>query len=141
MLAALPGRKQAAHVGRIGGQASSSIQPSLRLVRHCKPPPSVPPGPCPQRLACVQHTVEQCWSHSFRGRINGVEFDFQGYKAHWEALQASGGFSSNLMALGICPWAVVLHRGDSIAQVGIAARRPACTHPPPPTALTLRRTR
>ncbi|KAI7842561.1 hypothetical protein COHA_003798 [Chlorella ohadii] len=39
------------------------------------------------RLACVQHTVEQRWSHSFRGRINGVEFDFHGFKAHWEALQ------------------------------------------------------
>lgn len=41
----------------------------------------------PQRLACVPHTIEQRWSQKFQGRINGVDFDFKSYKAHWEALQ------------------------------------------------------
>lgn len=87
----------------------------------------MPPGPCPQRLACVQHTVEQCWSHSFRGRINGVEFDFQGYKAHWEALQASVGSNLNLRALGRCSWAVVLHSSDCTVLAKQPCARPAPT--------------
>lgn len=101
---------QVAQVGELNAAAEHCTH--LRATRYLHPPPA-----CLQCLPRVQHSLAELWSPDFRAHINGVEFDFQRYAAHWEALQVRAGCRSSGAGAGAAG-----ARGALAREVGGALR-------------------